>query len=118
MFFVFNDATLSVITIDEEPWLISSDIACALGYAKRTHVNSIYARHNDVITPDMTKLICHPSGGGPQETRIFNARACYLIGMLSRTGQGKAFRNWIAKVIDVKQSSPISRISGGNAIGN
>ena len=40
------------------------------------------------------------STGGTQETRLFNKRGIFEIGMLSRTEKGKAFRAWIYDYIE------------------
>ena len=104
--FQFNDVIFDVVDHNGQPWLKSSQLATALGYAREDKVTRLYSRNADEFTENMTQLIDNtetPTSGFSvyaTQVRIFSLRGCHLIAMFARTAVVKAFRKWVLDVLD------------------
>lgn len=116
---LFGDTKLKIVDHAGRPWLAAADLARALEYQDTRQVSRLYRRHKDEFTPAMTAIIEVPmgehlgedtrrgvaslsSGAGNLmlKVRIFNARGCYLIAVLTRTERAKQFRRWVLDVLE------------------
>ena len=97
----FNDTAFIPVTIEQSPWLRSTDLARALGYADERSVSRIYSRNVEEFTENMTQVIEITEGVNLTTTaRIFSLRGCHLLAMFARTPVAKAFRKWVLDVLD------------------
>lgn len=102
----FHGITFDVVDQNGTPWLKSSQIAEALGYADEKSITRIFARHADEFTGEMTGGVKLTTPGGEQEVRIFSPRGCYAIGMFARTKIASEFRKWVLDVLEGKTAVP------------
>lgn len=104
----FQDTSFEVVDRDGEPWLRGRQIASALGYAKGSDsVNKLYRSNADEFTEHMTQILKLPeldprNGGAGQhrEERIFSLRGAHMLGMLAKTTEAKAFRQWVLDILE------------------
>lgn len=76
-------------------WAEGAAIGKALGYSNPgTAIRKLYARYEDEM-----ELLTYQSGTGRQ-TRFFNRRGAYLLGMFARTKRAKEYRRWVVEVLD------------------
>lgn len=109
----FNDTAFIPVTIEQSPWLRSTDIARALGYADERSVSRIYSRNAEEFTENMTQVIEITEGVNLTTTaRIFSLRGCHLLAMFSRTPVAKAFRKWVLDVLDRMAAEERSALPG------
>lgn len=115
----FQDVKFDVVDRNGQPWLKSSEIAAALGYADEGSVSRIYRRNADEFTACMTQVIdisqtvnLTVSGNLQKEVRIFSLRGCHLLAMFARTAVAKEFRKWVLDVLDREagQSIPLAAL--------
>ena len=83
-----------VITIDNEPYFVGTDVANALGYtnpqkALRDHVPGKYKR---------TERIVHPSGGA-QDTIVISEAGLYKLVMRSKLPNAEKFSDWVCEEV-------------------
>ena len=110
--FQFNEVIFDVVDRNGQPWLKSSQLATALGYAREDKVTRLYQRNADEFTENMTQLIDNtetPISGFSvyaTQVRIFSLRGCHLIAMFARTAVAKAFRKWVLDVLDSMHTQP------------
>ncbi|OOF38989.1 hypothetical protein BKK50_11205 [Rodentibacter rarus] len=103
----FQNKPISVTNYQNQIWLTVSELGKALGYSDHSrNVKSIYERHADEFTSNMTALIDMKTAGGMQKVRIFSLRGCHLIGMLSHTKVAKDFRKWVLDILDKETAQP------------
>lgn len=105
----FQNKPISVTHYQNQIWFTVFELGKALGYSDHSrNVKSIYERHADEFTPNMTALINMQTNGGMQKVRIFSLRGAHLIGMLSHTKVAKEFRKWVLDILDqeVEQQKP------------
>ena len=97
----FENTEFDVVDIHNVPWLRGLQVASALGYQNPTaDAANLYARNADEFTDEMTQVLELPTAGGVQPVRVFSPRGCYLLGMLARTENAKAFRQWVLDVLE------------------
>lgn len=84
---------------DDQIWITSSELACALGYKHADSVTRIYNRKSDEFTSDMTKVIDNPQTVN-LTVRVFSLRGCHLITFFARTPVAKEFRKWVLDVLE------------------
>lgn len=97
----FQNKPISVTHYQNQIWFTVFELGKALGYSDHSrNVKSIYERHADEFTPNMTALINMQTNGGMQKVRIFSLRGAHLIGMLSHTKVAKEFRRWVLDILD------------------
>ncbi|PKR55439.1 hypothetical protein COO20_04515 [Thalassospira marina] len=98
----FQDTDLSIIDHNGTPWLTSSDLARALGYAHSNKITVLYNRVKDEFSDEMTLLLKLSTRGqvAPTKHRIFSPRGCHLIAMFARTERAKEFRKWVLDVLE------------------
>ena len=101
----FNEVNFSPVEQDGQPYLTSTELATALGYADTRSVTKIFNRYVDEFTASMSlvvKLTTKGFGNGnsEKETRIFSLRGCHLIAMFSKTAIAKQFRKWVLDILD------------------
>lgn len=101
----FKSHTFTPIIINNLPYLGVQQIAVALGYGKRgcqndTPLRTLYNRHADEFTPDMSFLTTVETAGGKQQVRVFSLRGCHLLAMFSKTPVAKEFRRWVLDLIE------------------
>ena len=100
----FEDTSLEILTIENQPWLRGPQIGVVLGMANPAKaIRTIYRRHQKEFTEDMTTVMRLPTPGGPQLTWLFNARGAALLGLLSRTERGADFRRWVLDVLEARR---------------
>lgn len=76
-------------------------LAQGFGYKNRKGIERMLERNSYLRNDEYSVIAKVPhSLGGAQETRLFNKRGIFEIGMLSRTEKGKAFRAWIYDYIE------------------
>lgn len=97
----FHETKFDIVDLDGEPWLRSPQIGGALGYAKGADsVDKLYKSNADEFTEHMTQVLDLPTAGGVQKVRIFSLRGAHLLGMLAKTAQAKAFRQWVLDILE------------------
>lgn len=102
----FNEVNFSPVEQNGQPYLTSTELATALGYADTRSVTKIFNRYADEFTSNMTKIIETPevvnlsTSNLVRKVRIFSLRGCHLIAMFSKTAIAKQFRKWVLDVLD------------------
>ncbi|MGY0793120.1 BRO-N domain-containing protein [Azospirillum argentinense] len=104
----FDGIEISIVDINDVPWVRGAHIGKALGYADPADaIQKIYERRSDEFTASMTAVVRLPdldpqTGGAGQarDVRILSPRGCHLIGMFARTERAKRFRQWVLDVLD------------------
>ena len=99
----FNEVTLSPVLHNNQIWIRSVELACALGYKREDSVAKIFRANIDEFTPDMAQVIeitDNAESAFPVKTRVFSPRGCHMVAMLSRTPIAKEFRRWVLDVLD------------------
>jgi prophage antirepressor-like protein len=98
----FQTTQFEVVDRDGEPWLRGPQVGDALGYQKegRVAIDRLYKANADEFTEHMTAVIDLPTAGGVQKVRIFSLRGAHLLGMLAKTTQAKAFRQWVLDILE------------------
>ena len=103
---IFNNpefGSVRTVCIDGEPWLVGTDVALILGYAKP---NNALASHVD--EDDSLKWGVIDSMGRKQETIIINESGFYSLVLSSKLPTAKKFKRWVtAEVL------PTIRKTGG-----
>ncbi|AYA04703.1 hypothetical protein BEN74_01685 [Acinetobacter sp. WCHAc010034] len=84
---------------NDQIWIISSELACALGYKQADAVTKVFNRKSDEFTSDMTQMIENPHTPN-LGVRVFSLRGCHLIAMFAKTPVAKEFRKWVLDVLD------------------
>lgn len=91
--FYLNKDRAILVTIEQ--------LAQGFGYKNRKGIERMLERNSYLRNEEYSVIAKVPhSLGGAQETRLFNKRGIFEIGMLSRTEKGKAFRAWIYDYIE------------------
>ncbi|MGT2964574.1 BRO family protein [Streptococcus acidominimus] len=86
---------------DREILVTIEQLTQGFGYQSRRAIEKMLERNpylRDSKYSIVTKVPYNT--GGTQETRLFNKRGIFEIGMLSRTEKGKIFRAWIYEYIE------------------
>lgn len=101
----FNEVNFSPVEQNGQPYLTSTELATALGYADTRSVTKIFSRYVDEFTANMSLVVKlttkgFGSGSSEKETRIFSLRGCHLIAMFAKTPVAKEFRKWVLDVLD------------------
>jgi prophage antirepressor-like protein len=97
----FQSTAFEVVDHDGEPWLRSPQIGGALGYVKGADsIDKLYKSNADEFTEHMTAVIDLPTAGGVQKVRIFSLRGAHMLGMLAKTENAKAFRQWVLDILE------------------
>lgn len=111
---VFNNTPLTFITLNNQIWITSNELAKALQYSNSKAVTMIYNKYSDEFTHCMsTVLESSTVKGMPYKTRIFSLRGAHLIAMFSRTEIARDFRKWVLDILDkeVEKTTPQSATS-------
>jgi Prophage antirepressor len=106
---VFNNTTLSIINLNNQIWLSSSELAKILQYKKTDSITQIYNRNSDEFTSQMTETLKMRVSGNYQKTvRIFSLRGAHLIAMFANTEIAREFRKWVLDILDkeVEKTTP------------
>ena len=91
----------TTLTMHDNYWLVSSDIAKALGYSRADAVTKIYDRNKDEFSADMSQTPKMGVSGNYQKTvRMFSLRGAHLIAMFAKTPVAKDFRKWVLNILD------------------
>ncbi|ALT81649.1 hypothetical protein AU077_09305 [Streptococcus gallolyticus] len=91
--FYLNKDRAILVTIEQ--------LAQGFGYKNRKGIERMLERNSYLRNDEYSVITKVPHNlGGTQETRLFNKRGIFEIGMLSRTEKGKAFRAWIYDYIE------------------
>lgn len=116
----FQETQFDVVDCNGQPWLRSTQIGDALGYADQSSINRIFARNRDEFTDSMAASVkLTDPNGDLQETRIFSLRGCHLLSMFARTKVAKEFRKWVLDILDKEVShQPLSNTEEFNHGGN
>lgn len=97
----FQSTAFEVVDHDAEPWLRGAQIALALGYKNaESAIKDLYNRNADEFTEHMTQVIDLRTAGGMQKVRIFSLRGAHMLGMLAKTENAKAFRQWVLDILE------------------
>lgn len=98
---IFHDTSLEITDLHGQAWLRGAQIGAALGYAHPDRkVRTLFDRHRNEFTAEMTALVDLPTAGGMQETRIFSLRGARLLAMHARTSRAAEFRAWVLDLLD------------------
>lgn len=98
---VFNNTPLSIITLNNQIWITSSELARALNYSDQSSVNRIYSRYQYEFTNKMTSSVkLTDQNQQLKEVRVYSLRGAHLIAMFSRTEIAKQFRQWVLDILD------------------
>lgn len=106
---VFNNTPLSIINLNNQIWLSSSELAKILQYKKTDSITQIYNRNSDEFTSQMTETLKMRVSGNYQKTvRIFSLRGAHLIAMFANTEIARDFRKWVLDILDkeVQKTTP------------
>ncbi|HPG42171.1 MAG TPA: hypothetical protein PLI87_22490, partial [bacterium] len=79
-------------------WLTTDELGKRLGFNDRSGVSKIYQRNSDELKP----FTCGDklsSQGQVRDVRLFDEQGCYIVAMLARTPQAKAFRRALARFL-------------------
>ena len=91
--FYLNKDRAILVTIEQ--------LAQGFGYQSKRAVEKMLERNPYLRESQYSIVTKVPySTGGTQETRLFNKRGIFEIGMLSRTEKGKVFRAWLYDYIE------------------
>ncbi len=97
----FQSTAFEVVDHDGEPWLRGLQVAYALGYKNPAQdMKNLYERNADEFTEHMTQVIDLRTAGGMQKVRIFSLRGAHMLGMLAKTENAKAFRQWVLDILE------------------
>lgn len=97
----FHNTHFDIVDRSGQPWLRSTQIAEALGYANDNAITRIYNRNADEFTAGMSEKVSLTLSGNLQtEARIFSLRGAHLLAMFARTKVAKEFRRWVLDVLD------------------
>lgn len=110
---MFQGIAIDVIHRDGLPWLQASQVSEALGYAREDAISRLYDRNKAEFSDGMTDIVKVATLSHSSETtsltvsrnlqtevRIFSARGCHLLAMLSKTQRAAAFRRWVLDVLE------------------
>lgn len=110
---VFNNTPLSVITLNNQIWIASSELAKILNYADNRAVTKIYDRNSDEFTGAMTSVVKLTTNGinnslREKSVRLFSLRGAHLIAMFANTEIAREFRKWVLDILDkeVEKTTP------------
>lgn len=79
-----------------EIYVTIEQLAQGFGYKSRKGIERMLDRYGYLREKQFSIIDkVHHRLGGTQETRLFNKRGIFEIGMLSRTEKGRAFRQWL-----------------------
>ena len=87
----FQEKEIELVNIDGAPFMTCRQIDDALGMATRNGTATLYSRHADEFTPEMTRIVKH----GRTRVRVFNREGAWLIGIFARTPIAATFRKWV-----------------------
>lgn len=87
----FENQDIELLDIDGVPMMTCRQIDDALEMATRNGTSTLYTRHADEFTPEMTRIVKQ----GRTQVRVFNREGAWLIGMFARTPKAAAFRKWV-----------------------
>lgn len=113
---VFNNTPLSVITLNNQIWIASSELAKILNYADNRAVTKIYDRNSDEFTGAMTSVVKLTTNGinnslREKSVRIFSLRGAHLIAMFANTEIARDFRKWVLDILDKEVEKPTPQSS-------
>lgn len=102
---VFNNTPLSIINLNNQIWISSSELSKALNYSSSKSVTILYNRNKSEFTSKMTsviKLITNGINNNLREksVRIFSLRDAHLIAMFANTETAREFRKWVLDILD------------------
>lgn len=102
---VFNNTPLSIINLNNQIWISSSELSKALNYSSSKSVTILYNRNKSEFTSKMTsviKLITNGINNNLREksVRIFSLRGAHLIAMFANTETAREFRKWVLDILD------------------
>ena len=106
---VFNNTPLSIINLNNQIWLSSSELAKILNYSDSSAITKIYSRNSNEFTNKMTETLKMRVSGNYQKTvRIFSLRGAHLIAMFANTEIARDFRKWVLDILDkeVQKTTP------------
>lgn len=86
--------SVRVVTVDDEPWFVGTDVAKALGYAK-----PLEAVNTNVSEVDSTLMGVTDSVGRIQQTKVINESGMYDLVFGSRLESAKRFRRWVTSEV-------------------
>lgn len=105
----FHEHQFNVVTISNQIYLSSKELAQALEYASAKSVTDIYNKNSDEFTDGMSQVVeSTTSGNYRKKVRIFSLRGAHLIAMFARTPVAKEFRHWVLDVLDREVGAPVS----------
>ena len=91
--FNFDDQTVRVLKINDEPWFVGKDVAEILGYASTA--NAI-KNHVDDDDKGVTKMM---TPGGKQKIQIINESGLYSLILSSKMPKAKEFKHWVTSEV-------------------
>lgn len=106
---VFNNTPLSIINLNNQIWLSSSELAKILNYSDSSAITKIYSRNSNEFTNKMTEVVNLTTSGNLQKSvRLFSLRGAHLIAMFANTEIAREFRKWVLDILDkeVQKTTP------------
>lgn len=100
----FQNFTFNPVTENGLVWLISAELAKAIGYKKTDAISQLYSRNADEFTNVMTTTlkmsVVRKTGTVDMVVRLFSLRGAHLIAMFASTPVAKQFRKWALDILD------------------
>ena len=97
--FSYQDRPVRVVTIDDEPWFVATDITPVLGYQ---HGPSAIRRLEDDEHQQIAYSLVDPTvrpGFGPQTVTVVSESGIYSLILWSQKEEAKPFRRWITSEV-------------------
>ena len=110
---VFNNSPLTFITLNNQIWITSNELAKVLQYSDSRAITKIYSRNSDEFTNTMSMVVNLTTNGinnslREKSVRLFSLRGAHFIAMFSRTEIARDFRKWVLDILDkeVEKTTP------------
>ena len=84
----FDEETVRVVMIGEDPWFVANDVAKVLGYTQTTNMCRM-------LDEDEKGLHIAKTLGGDQETTVISESGLFAAILKSRRPEAKRFRRWV-----------------------
>lgn len=86
--YTFEQETVRVVIIGDEPWWVASDVAKVLGYSHTPHM--VRALDDDEKGVHIVDTL-----GGSQEMNVISESGLFAVILKSRKSEAKRFRRWV-----------------------
>jgi prophage antirepressor-like protein len=98
--FNYSATSLRVVTKDNEPWFVASDVCTLLAIGNTSlAVNGRQDRIDDGLDPDEKGVATVNTPGGVQEMVVVNESGLYALIFKSRKPEAKKFKKWVTSEV-------------------